>query len=148
MSLDCQESHELPQGENMEKIELNLTATLYRKLCDKSKKEGVTVNELASELLAEGLVLRAWEIMERKTAMKQPSHSNNSNNSQGGGKQGHKNFGRSRNNYNNQNFQGNNKNNLLQQNNRRNNNKFNNRSSDDNANFIEYVRSQEKKNSW
>ena len=58
---------ERSQGDRMEKIELSLTTTLYQKLRDKSKKEGVTVNELVSELLAEGLVLRAWEIMERKS---------------------------------------------------------------------------------
>ena len=83
----------------MEKFELKLTATLYRKLCEKSKKEGVTVNELASELLAEGLVLRAWEIMERKIAMKQPAHSNSANNnSHSQVKQNYKGFGnRSRN---------------------------------------------------
>ena len=140
------EGSRVTQGEKMEKFELKLTATLYRKLCEKSKKEGVTVNELASELLAEGLVLRAWEIMERKIAMKQPTHSNSvNNNSHSQVKQSYKSFGnRSRNNYNS--FQGNNKNNLSQQNNRR--GKYSNRSVDDNANFIEYVRNQEKKNSW
>lgn len=128
-----------------EKLELTVTSTLYRKLHEKSKKEGVTIDELASELLAEGLVLRAWEIMERKITMKSNSNSNSSSRNI---RQNYRNHNHNSNRYrpnNNTQFQGKSKNNPTQGQRRH---KYGNQDIDDNANFIEYVRSQEKKNSW
>ena len=128
------------------KIELSLSGSLYRKLLDKSKKEGVSFNELASELLAEGIVLRAWEIMERKNAMKGPNSS-----PQGQQRNPRQNY--NRNNSNNNNYSsskgkyrsgGNN----FQGKPQKKYNKFSGQDMGDNANFIEYVRSQEKKNPW
>ena len=117
-------------------LTVNLTASLIRKINLKAQQEGVTVNDLVSELLAEGVVLRAWEIMERKSAMKtgQSQNSNynsNSNRSSNRSNQRSSQGGRGR-------ASGN------SGGGRRNNNKFKN-IMDDNASFIEYVRSQEKK---
>lgn len=53
-----------------EEVPLTVSATLFRQICTKARKEGIEPSQLASELLAEGLVLRAWEIMERKVAMR------------------------------------------------------------------------------
>jgi hypothetical protein len=113
-------------------LTLRLSNTLIRKLLEKARIEGVKIDDLATELLAEGLVLRAWEIMEKKGAMRGPSqhpgpnvnnnrgskfgfrtggnnHSRNAPTGKGGGRGAYKNI------------------------------------MEDNANFLEYVRSQEKK---
>ena len=51
-------------------LTLHLSRALARKLRDNSREEGVTMEELAAELVAEGVVLRAWEIVERKATMR------------------------------------------------------------------------------
>ena len=38
-------------------------------MLEKSKREGISIDDLATELLSEGVVLRAWEIIERKMTM-------------------------------------------------------------------------------
>jgi hypothetical protein len=43
---------------------------LHNKLIAQAKDEGISVETLALEMLAEGVVLRAWEIIERKGAMR------------------------------------------------------------------------------
>ena len=53
-----------------ESLTFSLSQTLVKKLKSKALSEGVSPEELVSELISEGLVLRAWEIMERKSAMK------------------------------------------------------------------------------
>ena len=137
-----------------QKLELSISASLHRKLSDKARQEGVSLSELTSELLAEGLVLRAWEIMERKSAMKAPSpqgqgsrvprqsynrsnNNNNSNNSSYSPSSSAASKGKYRSGGNNS-FQGKNQKRY----------KFSHQDMGDNANFIEYVRSQEKKNPW
>lgn len=99
---------------------INVSASLKRKLLDKARDEGISVDDFVAELLGEGLVLRAWEIAERKQTLKNPNGNANNYNSKNGYKQGGM---------------------------RRNNNKKNsyNRIMDDNANFLEYVRNQEKR---
>lgn len=113
-------------------LTLKLSETLHKKLCAKAQHEGVSPQELAQELLAEGLVLRAWEIIEKKQAMRgassgglaQNHHSSsgrqgrfraNSNSRRGGGSYDQQRKGHYRN--------------LME----------------DRANFLEYVRAQEKK---
>ncbi len=64
-----------------EPVTLHLSRSLIRKLRDNSREEGVTMEELASELVAEGVVLRAWEIVERKATMR--GGNANQGNSQG-----------------------------------------------------------------
>lgn len=98
-------------------FELSLSRSLSKKIADKARDEGISPQELACELLAEGLVLRAWEIMERKSTMR--GESTGSYNNKGTNRpRDHK--GRK--------F-----------------NKGNNNILDDRAAFLEYVRNQEKK---
>lgn len=70
-------------------LTLHLSRALARKLRDNSREEGVTMEELAAELVAEGVVLRAWEIVERKATMR----GGNANQ----GNQGNNNFNRGNN---------------------------------------------------
>jgi hypothetical protein len=55
-------------------LEASMTITLSRQLHGRlirtAQEEGVTPAALAQELLAEGVTLRAWEIIERKSAMR------------------------------------------------------------------------------
>lgn len=51
-------------------LTLHLSRALVRKLRDNSREEGVSMEELAAELITEGVVLRAWEIVERKATMR------------------------------------------------------------------------------
>ena len=51
-------------------LSLSLSKSLVRKLRDYAREEGVPMEDLAMELIAEGVVLRAWEIVERKHAMR------------------------------------------------------------------------------
>lgn len=54
-------------------LKVTLSESLFRKLQYKAQGEGVSLEELARELLAEGVVLRAWEIVERNKAMMRPN---------------------------------------------------------------------------
>lgn len=106
---------------------LPLSKTLARKVQQKAADEGVTPEELLCELIAEGLVLRAWEIMERKSTMRGGRQQGSGNFNQKGG-------GRYR-----------------DQKGRRNFNKGNRTERgtallEDRAAFLEYVRNQEKGN--
>jgi hypothetical protein len=51
-------------------LTLHVSASLLRQLKAKAQDEGVSLVVLATELLAEGLVLRAWEILTRQVAMR------------------------------------------------------------------------------
>jgi hypothetical protein len=53
-----------------EALTVRISKALHRKLRDNAREEGVTMDELISELLAEGVVVRAWEIVERKQTMR------------------------------------------------------------------------------
>ena len=119
------------------KLTLKLSATLIRKLTEKAQVEGVSVQDFASELLAEGLVLRAWEIMEKKGAMRAQGPSPQggagfrSNNKPGYRSNGHQHGKRSdsggQKGVSRQSYK-----NIME----------------DSANFLEYVRSQEKKDRY
>ncbi len=124
-----------PKKENLDHfLHLKVSKTLKDKLIMKAKSEGVSLEDFAGELLAEGLVLRAWEIMERKTAMSKGSGNGNSNN--------HNNNNQNKNRYNNNRHKRNNNNNNRRFNNNNNGN-FNGNTMDDKANFMEYLRNQE-----
>ena len=136
-----------PQKEKEPVFQIRLSRALHRKLLSKAQTEGVSPQDLARELLSEGLVLRAWEIIERKNTMRSSAGNNfgqgsGRNQSKGGHRNSHQqgghNYGRNRqNNYNGHPSGGG-------HNGRRGN--FNH-ILEDSANFMEYVRSQEKKNS-
>lgn len=126
-----------------------LTARLSHQLHDKlirtARDEGVTLESLVQELLAEGVTLRAWEIIERKGAMRgiQPQGSgpqgprdnnrNFNNNQHGnrhqGGHQGHRGPGGNNGRMSNNRAPG----------------RGNNAWMEDKAAFLEYVRNQEKR---
>ena len=61
-------------------LSLHLSQSLVRKLRENAREEGVSIEDLASELIAEGVVLRAWEIVERKHAMRGGNPNQNSQN--------------------------------------------------------------------
>lgn len=137
-------SHDKPDNQTTQEqnIILPLSKSLIAKLRKLSKAEGLSLESFAAELIAEGTVLRAWEILERKNHIRDSgnTHSNNNNNS-----------------YNNNNRRNNRNDNPRHSNNKNNNNNNNNghRSMnksrynsimDDKANFLEYVRNQEKYN--
>ncbi|MFK7825000.1 MAG: hypothetical protein AB8G05_12640 [Oligoflexales bacterium] len=129
-------------------LTISLSKALYKKLKSKASVEGVSPQDLASELLAEGLVLRAWEIMERKSTMRQSSNGGNYN--QGGNRSGHKQSYRngSQNGYNRGRSSNHNNSNYSNSNNNSGQNRRGNYQHilEDSANFLEYVRNQEKKN--
>lgn len=67
-----------------ETLTIRVSKILHRKLRDNAREEGVTIDELISELLAEGVVLRAWEIVERKHTMRGGNQGNFNRNQQNG----------------------------------------------------------------
>jgi len=76
-------------------LPVRMSRSLYKKLQYTSQDEMVSIDDFACELLAEGLVLRAWEIMERKSAMRGGGpghgvpHGNSRHGGGGGGDQRH-----------------------------------------------------------
>ena len=65
-------------------FKISLSSSVQKKLSQKAADEGVTPSELAAELIAEGLVLRAFEIAERKQAMRGGSSSGGNTGSNSG----------------------------------------------------------------
>lgn len=125
------------ESEAQGKLEIKVSLSLFKKLHEKARQEGVSVCDLATELLSEGLVLRAWEIMERKSAMKVSSSGNTSRNTRSPNSRNHY---PQKGKYRSQPSSYQNKNQKKP--------KFSQNDLGDNANFIEYVRSQEKNNPW
>lgn len=124
-----------PDAEN-DGLRLKLSQSLTKKLKEQAADEGISLEEFVSELLAESVVLRAWEIVERKNAMKghqpqtqthQRPNNNNNNRDQGGANRG----GQRGNNQSNKGHRG--MSHVRYQ-----------TIMDDKATFLEYVRSQEK----
>ncbi len=125
----------IPEAQTSETalLKLKISKSLYLKLKRTAQEESLAVDDLAAELLTEGVVLRAWEIIERKAAMRSDGNHTGGNQPRG----------------NNNNFHRNNNNHH-----KRNNNSgggrrmgaqgggFNNNVMDDNASFMEYVRNQ------
>jgi hypothetical protein len=62
-----------------ENLTIRISKALHRKLRDNAREEGVTIDEMISELLAEGVVLRAFEIVERKHTMRGGNHQQHRN---------------------------------------------------------------------
>lgn len=110
-------------------LEIKISGSLFRKLKELSRTEGLSMDELATELVAEGCVVRAWELVERKATMKNLGGNTNhsgapSHNNRGGGGFNNKQ------NYNPKSKEGRNNYNKIME---------------DNAHFLEYVRNQEKR---
>ena len=51
-------------------LNVRMSESLYKRLVQVARDEGVSADDFACELLAEGVVLRAWEIVEKKSAMR------------------------------------------------------------------------------
>ena len=135
------------QPEIQSSLTLTLSDSLVRKLKQKAQQEGVKLNDFVTELIAEGLVLRAWEIMERKNTMRSgaaPTGGKFSNNNLKNPNQNRANapFRPNNNNHKNNNRPPHNNSN---NNNRRNVNYNAIMGEKDNTSFLEYVRNQEKK---
>lgn len=60
----------LPPARPEPVLSLKLSAALHGRLRHQAQDEGISIEALVQEMLAESVVLRAWEIMERKTAMR------------------------------------------------------------------------------
>ena len=125
----------LQTSENPNTLVLNISSSLKRKLLDKSQREGISVEDLSTELLSEGVVLRAWEIIERKMTMNKSENSYFQ-------KSQNNNYSRSKN-YSDNSFKSNTRSSGYSNNQQRK-PKYS-KIMDDNANFMEYVRNQEKK---
>jgi len=54
-------------------LSVELSHQLHSKLLRMARDEGIGLEGLVQELLAEGVTLRAWEIIERKSAMRGPA---------------------------------------------------------------------------
>ena len=74
---------------------VRVSQSLHRKISRQAHDEGLTTEEFAAELLAEGVVVRAWEIAERKNQMRggantppPPGRSNNNNSNNGSNQYG------------------------------------------------------------
>jgi hypothetical protein len=68
-------------------LNVKISRQLHSKLLNSAQEEGVSLEALVQELLAEGATLRAWEIIERKYAMRGQAVNNNN-----AGNGGHRNF--------------------------------------------------------
>ena len=110
-----------------ESDEATLKITVSRSFASKLKRtaqeEGLSLDDLATELLTEGLVIRSWEIVERKLTMRGETGNQNNNQNRG-----------------NNNFRRNNHHKHGGQGGKR--PGFNNNVLDDRASFIDYVRNQ------
>ena len=61
----------VPEAEGQDDLlTLKLSQSLIGKLKHSAQEEGIDIGALVAELLAEGITLRAWEIIERKSAMR------------------------------------------------------------------------------
>lgn len=81
----AQEGRSEPQtGE----LTVTLSRALLRKLGEQAREESISLEELVRELLSESVVLRAWEIMERKIQMRGGNTQGSQGNQRGGGNQG------------------------------------------------------------
>ncbi len=119
-------------------LTVRVTASLKSKLADLAHEEGVAVEALVQELLSESVTLRAWEIIERKAAMR-----SNQGQSQPGG--GGNNRGFNRNQGGGNNPQNGGPRGRPGPNQPRRNTPPNNNWMEDKAAFLEYVRNQEKR---
>lgn len=90
-------AHSEPQNGE---LTVSLSRALLRKIGEQAREESISVEDLVRELLSESVVLRAWEIMERKIQMRggnaQGSHQGgnqrggNQGGNQGGNRGGHR----------------------------------------------------------
>lgn len=73
-------SHHTP--ERTYELKLNVSKNLFRKVQQQAMDEGIAISDLLVEYITESVTLRAWEILERKAQMKQGPQTNNHNRGQ------------------------------------------------------------------
>lgn len=130
-----------PDDPNAGKLTLQISRALYFRMKYQAKEEGLSLEEFATELLAEGAVLRAWEIIEKKGQMRGIPMQGNGN----GPGNAHRNNQQSGNRHNSNNSGGNNHGGGHRKNGHRGMSQSRYQSiMDDKANFLEYVRNQER----
>ncbi len=147
--IDSDESAAKGGNTNEHMLNLRLPKSLYNRLRHMAGDEGVSLEDLAFELISEGSVIRAWEIVEKKSTMR-----SGSGNQQGNQQGNPNNSGGSFRYRQNRNGGGGGGGGGQRRSNNNNNNNNNNRRSgpnihklmEDKASFLEYVRNQEKKN--
>ncbi len=122
-------------------LSLQVSRALRKRLEFSAREEGISVEDLASELLAEGLVLRAWEIVERKSAMRGGGNPQQQQQRQGNNRQGHHGGGNNKQGH----GGGNNKHGGGRMNKRHAAHATSLNLMEDKAAFLEYVRNQERK---
>ncbi len=108
---------------------VKISTSLAKKVKLQAEEEGITAEEYLSELISEGVVLRAWEIIERRSHLRDQNHSSQQ-------RQHHANSRGSNNNRRNDRYSGNRRGSMS-------NSKYQN-IMDDKASFLEYVRNQER----
>ena len=107
--LDDGEYPSVDQNTDAKEFVVRISQSLRRKISRQAHDEGLSTEEFVAELLAEGVVVRAWEIVERKNQMRGlPSNpqtsnrgsnnSNNSNNSNSNSNSNSNQYGRNQNN--------------------------------------------------
>lgn len=129
-----------------QELRVRLSRPLLRKLRDTARDEGIDLSALVAELLAEGVTLRAWEIIERKGAMRGHT-SGGMPPGPGNQRYGHRNHGNDRHNHHRGGLNerhGNSRYGQPQGNRRQSGQPPNNAWMEDKAAFLEYVRNQEK----
>ncbi len=119
-------------------LTVRLSGSLFQKLKRSAQDEGISIEAFATELLSEGVVLRAWEIIQRNSAMRGPTPSQGPSQGQGyrGNNQGAGNQPRHNGGGGGGNYAGGNPNRPGPR---------NNAWMEDKAAFLEYVRNQEKR---
>ena len=67
------ESKKIEDKEKPSLINLSLSASLRKRVTLQAEEEGISVEDYVAELVGEGVVVRAWEIAERKAQMRNPN---------------------------------------------------------------------------
>lgn len=117
------------KGASDSSLTLNLSRSLIEKIKRQAEEEGISIEEYVTELLSESVVLRAWEIVERKSHLSSVSGNT-------GGYNNHNNSSRNNN-------RNNRRNDRFGNNRRMSQSRYNNLM-EDKASFLEYVRNQER----
>ncbi len=114
-------------------LSIKLSKSLLNRIKITARSEGLTVNELAVELLSDSVAVRSWEIIEKKQSLNKNNQGNNNNNHSSNRSNNYRKYNNNSHNNNNNN-RGN-----------RGGNRYNakNNMMDDKAAFMDYVRKQE-----
>ena len=142
---DVEDDFSPEQNIDGQEFVIRISKSLHRKINSQAQDEGLTLQEFAAELLTEGVVVRAWEIVERKNQMRGLGNTQPSNRSSGANSSNSHNNSNSNSNSNGAGQYGRNPNNRKQQHHRGGMSHTRYQSiMDDKATFLEYVRQQER----